>query len=226
MTQIPEQKQYFDVNMIDFSHLEEQQVLVLFSDVSTKLYNIRIQQLDRYKQKLLEGVNHNLKTPLHGILLYLDGLSQELRNSNKDYKSYIECIQINCHILNKMINEVIDFSCLAKRHKFQLQCTNFQIKTAMDYMFVLLNKQSLYKKIKIDVNYQVKEDLVIYNDQFRLQNILITVIGNIIQLNYDGVLKVEITEEISGDCFRISICYKNSEAAHEVYFPWTHELIL
>lgn len=33
-------------------------------------------QLEKYKQKFLEGISHNLKTPLHGIMLYVDSMKQ------------------------------------------------------------------------------------------------------------------------------------------------------
>jgi len=47
-------------------------IMVLLTDISEKVINERLKELDQYKDEMLNTITHDLKTPLNGILCFLE----------------------------------------------------------------------------------------------------------------------------------------------------------
>lgn len=56
---------------------------MLFTDISSKIRQHRINKLHRFQDEILANMNHNLKTPLNGIQLNLDGLKNITQNADQ-----------------------------------------------------------------------------------------------------------------------------------------------
>lgn len=68
---------YFDIKVMMFDWNNANSFLLLFNDISSKFRETQIKELHSYKQKILESVSHNLKTPMHCVRLYLDLLRED-----------------------------------------------------------------------------------------------------------------------------------------------------
>lgn len=116
--------QYFDIKLLLFTWRSHISLLVIFNDTSQKFRQAQIRQFENYKSKILESISHNLKTPLHCVQMYLDILKQEPGYQEKEE---ISCISTNLVILNRQINQILDFSMLQKGERLALDCNEFVI---------------------------------------------------------------------------------------------------
>lgn len=55
-------------------------IFLFFTDISNKIHEDRIKKLHRYQREIIANMNHNLKTPLNGITLYLEVLRRQTVN--------------------------------------------------------------------------------------------------------------------------------------------------
>jgi len=50
----------------------EEGVLLILNDVSLKIINEKLRELERFKDKMLSTVTHDLKTPLNSIIMIME----------------------------------------------------------------------------------------------------------------------------------------------------------
>lgn len=51
---------------------DEEGVLLILNDVSLKIVNEKLREIERFKDKMLSTVTHDLKTPLNSIIMILE----------------------------------------------------------------------------------------------------------------------------------------------------------
>jgi signal transduction histidine kinase len=51
---------------------DEEGVLLILNDVSLKIINEKLRELERFKDKMLSTVTHDLKTPLNSIIMIME----------------------------------------------------------------------------------------------------------------------------------------------------------
>lgn len=56
-----------------------------------------------------------------------------------------------------------------------------------------------------------KQHTVLRNDQVKLQNVLVAIIGNIIQINENGELTIKISEPCNANLVQFDIVYHNAK---------------
>lgn len=63
---------FFDTQMVSCVWGEEEGVLLIFNDVSLRIVNEKLREIERFKDKMLSTVTHDLKTPLNSIIMILE----------------------------------------------------------------------------------------------------------------------------------------------------------
>lgn len=51
---------------------EEEGVLLIFNDVSLRIVNEKLREIEKFKDTMLSTVTHDLKTPLNSIIMILE----------------------------------------------------------------------------------------------------------------------------------------------------------
>ena len=59
-----------DIRIVDIGLQESgHSLMIMFDDISDRLRDYRVQKLNGFKNRLMNSLSHNLKTPLHGIMM-------------------------------------------------------------------------------------------------------------------------------------------------------------
>ena len=61
-------RKFFDIKVMNFVWEGQPCIIVVMDNVSQKIQNERLKNFNFRKNELLKAINHNLKTPLNGIL--------------------------------------------------------------------------------------------------------------------------------------------------------------
>ncbi|MDB5039037.1 MAG: histidine kinase,Response regulator receiver domain proteinhistidine kinase [Bacteriovoracaceae bacterium] len=83
---------------------------------------LQIQQESEFKKEVLEVVAHDLRSPLAGVILQLEGiLKGDLINLNPDQKKIFQQMYNNCKQVIELSNELLDLDSLKSKDFLKLQ---------------------------------------------------------------------------------------------------------
>ena len=182
-------------------------VLLIFNDISDRVLNCKLTNLDRFKDRFLQSVSHNLKTPLNSITALLSLIHNMVINT--EVLNYLNNIRINSDILLFEINNILDFANYRK-NSLQAILSEFSINTLLNELCTLFElsiyekKIKIFKKIKLEGN-----DILMCSDYNRVKQILFNLMNNSVKFTFEGKIVVSVSKETSlaipADILKISI---------------------
>lgn len=146
------------------------------------------QQAMKVKSEFVANVTHELRTPVNGIL----GNVRELLGEELETKveRYLRLIERCCGDMNKIINNILDFSKL-EAGKFTLEPRKFNFRSMLDYV-----KSNHINKITekglgffMTVSPQIPEYII--GDELRIVQVLGNLISNAQKFTSVGKITVE-----------------------------------
>lgn len=142
---------------------------------------------ERLKTAFLQNMSHEIRTPLNGIL----GFSKLLENENitkEELKEYTALIQKSGKRLLETINNILDIS---KIETGQIQIINkhFSINDLLYDLYLIFEKDAIEKNLNLIKNINPSQDILLYSDELKINQILSNLISNAIKFTNKG--KVE-----------------------------------
>jgi len=151
------------------------------------------EQAVRTRNEFVANVTHELRTPLNGILGHVRNLLEE--EDRMQQKRTLEIIERCCEDMNKIINNILDFSKL-ESGKFILEEREFHIREMMDHIasthIARVNEKGLQLKITVDDN--VPDRMI--GDELRLTQVLNNLISNAVKFTPAGRIAVEVIQTL------------------------------
>jgi signal transduction histidine kinase len=145
--------------------------------------NMQLHEMNRVKSDFLASMSHELRTPLNSIIGFADVL-KETDNLNDKQKRYAGNIGSSGRSLLEMINDILDLA-KAESGKMEVRLTEFQIDPVVNSQCDLV--RSLSEEKNIDLTTSVQQDLPpLYQDQGKIQQILINLLSNAIKFTPEG----------------------------------------
>ncbi|KIL46743.1 sensor histidine kinase [Jeotgalibacillus soli] len=177
-------------------HDEIGQMAKAFNEMSEALEN----QEER-KKEFLSNVVHELRTPLTYIGGYTEALSKKLFTSPEEEKQYLLTIEQEVDRLNKLIFDLVELNNLRDElYHFEKEpiVIGQLLYDTCDLFLIHLSEKSI--SIQLDVD----EELIVFNDPKRLQQIFYNVIDNAIKYS------------IGKGSIRITLRMRNGDFVFEV----------
>ncbi|RLD66053.1 MAG: hypothetical protein DRI95_07415 [Bacteroidetes bacterium] len=141
------------------------------------------------KERFLANMTHELRTPLNSIV----GISSLLEdtNLNKEQKTFLENIKLSSDHLLAIINDLLEFSRLGSG-KLQLEKNEFNIRRSVER--IQSTMQYEIKKRKLNFRYKINANVphLVIGDDYRLNQILINLVGNSIKFTQKGGIEVSV----------------------------------
>jgi len=145
--------------------------------------NMQLHEMNRMKSDFLSSMSHELRTPLNSIIGFADVL-KEAGELNDKQKRYAGNIGGSGRSLLEMINDILDLA-KAESGKMEVRLTEFQLGPVVNSQCDLV--RSLSEEKNIDLTAKVQQDLPpLYQDQGKLQQILINLLSNAIKFTPEG----------------------------------------
>ncbi len=145
--------------------------------------NMQLHEMNRMKSDFLSSMSHELRTPLNSIIGFADVL-KENDSLNDKQKRYAGNIGSSGRSLLEMINDILDLA-KAESGKMEVRLTEFQLDPVVNSQCDLV--RSLSEEKNIDLSAHVEQELPpLYQDQGKLQQILINLLSNAIKFTPEG----------------------------------------
>ncbi|KAL4455073.1 hypothetical protein ABPG74_006455 [Tetrahymena malaccensis] len=189
----------FDLKIIKCIWKKKSSFIVMMTDISKKEQMLRMREIDKFKDKVIDSITHNLKTPLNGILLSCQTLQMNLKQSEN--LDILEHIYQNSFILLNMINDILDYSRFLK-DQLKLEMKDHSMSSILDEIYAIMKLQFDVKKLQFNIK-DYTMDAQIYTDKNRLIQVLLQFLTNSIKFTQKGYVKLKVFKQKNAFKFTI-----------------------
>ncbi|CAD8073131.1 unnamed protein product [Paramecium primaurelia] len=160
-------------------------------DLSYKKYIKQLQSHYYQKSKMISFVSHEFRAPLGCMITMLEHVAKEQNNL------YIQNSIDNSKYLLNLCNDLLDLAQI-QANKFQLKKERFNLKMLCQECLQMFNLQAEKKQLKLMLQYDSSCPDIIEQDQNRIKQVLINLIGNAFKFTQEGqiLLRVELIDEL------------------------------
>jgi PAS domain S-box-containing protein len=141
------------------------------------------EEATRIKSDFLSTMSHEIRTPMNGIIGFTDLLLGA--DLAEESRQYLQMIKYSADNLMIILNDILDFSKI-EAGKFGLENFEFDLKEKLDYLIRTFEVRT--KEKAINLSYEFGKDIpaVLMGDAYRLNQILINLVGNAIKFTDEG----------------------------------------
>jgi CheY-like chemotaxis protein len=173
------------------SHIYTFECITKFKLIENEFKEQKIKNENNYNHKslFLANINHELRTPMNGIIGMLTLLEDTLINNEQ--KDYIEMMRECSVSLMSIINDILDYSKLeAGKVILNNECIDLRncIDSTNDIILSKLHEKNLIYNFNIDTNINSK----IKCDSSRIKQVLLNLLSNSIKFTDNGNIFLDI----------------------------------
>jgi signal transduction histidine kinase/CheY-like chemotaxis protein len=154
---------------------------------------------DRAKSAFLAHMSHEIRTPLNGII----GMHRLIARETLSQKQaeYTESIGTSAESLLRIINDILDISRMESGH-LEIEKSEFSALALLDTVTEILETKALENETDLSVIYDAQAPQLFMGDAFRLQQILLNIVGNAIKFSPGGAVCVafKAVDWLPGQC--------------------------
>ena len=156
----------------------------------------RAETANREKTRFLANVSHEVRTPLNAIVGFSSMLDKI--DDRVEQKRYIKHINDASNSLMSLVGGVLDFSRIESGHvQIKQEAVNLhELLNSVEGMFSI---QAEEKALEYKTNIDESLPICISGDKYRLQQILVNLVGNAVKFTDDGAITVHAGRMRSGD---------------------------
>ena len=149
------------------------------------------EESDKLKSAFLSNVSHEIRTPINAIIGYAQLLSKKF--TSNELKKYSEDINDNCHMLVKLIDDIIDISTI-EANQMKLEFAPCKLADLFDEIKTYYRQQkSRLNKDKVELLFDDLPHDEIITDSFRLRQIIGNLMDNALRSTDKGFVKLSCT---------------------------------
>ena len=171
-----------------FYAIKTGEVVVIYDDVTDIMnYKNKIEDSDKQKSKFISNMSHEIRGPINTIAGFSTLLSDLKPDDNTKKEEYINIIKNSSEVLNNLIDDILDISKI-EAGKLSIDKKSFDANKVMNQLYMSFksrtnNKVKLIKQIELNT-------LTIFNDEFRLKQILSNLLSNSIKFTKKGYIEM------------------------------------
>lgn len=148
------------------------------------------ERISRARMAFLTFMSHEIRTPLNGIIGMLDLLRESGLTSEQ--AELAEIVANNGNTLLKIVNDVLDLSRI-EAGRMELEQELFLLDNCLDEVGKMFTAQLREKKLAYTVAVEPGVPERVRGDRFRLQQILINLVGNAVKFTDKGGISVRVS---------------------------------
>jgi two-component system, OmpR family, phosphate regulon sensor histidine kinase PhoR len=143
----------------------------------------QIERLEKIRQEFLSNVSHELRTPLTSILAFVETLEDGAIEDDENNLRFLGVIRKNAERMHRLIDDILELSSI-EAGKIVVQPKPVNLSKMVDEVFTNLNGKAAERKIKLQN--QVADNVSVFADAVRLEQMLTNLTDNAVKFNSEG----------------------------------------
>lgn len=158
----------------------------------------------RLQEQFLANMSHEIRTPMNGIQGMTDLLLEtSLTDEQRDFAKTIKNSSDNLLVI---INDILDFSKI-QAGKLTIEKIDFNLNEVLDNIKAVFKHKIYEKGLTLHLNVDKDVPPTLNGDPYRLNQVLVNLIGNGIKFTHQGGIHVSISIDSSSEK-EIGLCFK------------------
>lgn len=144
------------------------------------------------KSNFLSNVSHEIRTPLHAIIGFAENIIHV--SNQEDVRARARIILSESESFLRLINDILDESKL-ESGKFELAYNPFSLMTVSREVTEVFAPLVAKKRLRLDVHVGSDVPPLVVGDSYRVQQVLMNIVGNAVKYTDAGFVSVTIKME-------------------------------
>ena len=157
-------------------------------------------EIDRLKGTFLANLNHEVRTPLSGILGMTDLLLET--KLDEEQLDYVSTVRLCAENLFHLLNATLEYSALTAGH-LKLDETEFGLREMVDSALAMEREKAEAKGLKLTATLDAALPQTMIGDAARIQDLLGHLLDNAIKFTHRGSVDLTLTRE--GQLLKIEV---------------------
>ncbi len=157
-------------------------------------------EIDRLKGTFLANLNHEVRTPLSGIMGMTDLLLET--TLDEEQRDYVSTVRLCAENLFHLLNATLEYSALTAGH-LRLDETEFGLSEMVDSALAKEREKAQVKGLKLTATLDAALPQTIIGDATRIQDLLGHLLDNAIKFTPHGSVDLKLTRE--GQVLKIEV---------------------
>lgn len=151
---------------------------------------LKAEQANSAKSLFLASVSHEIRTPMNGVL----GMIQLLQRTQPlaAQKDYLDKAEFSAKSLLNLLNDLLDFSKMDVE-QLQLDPQGFSVRKFSDDLWAILAGTPPRDGVRLEISLDPALPRRVVGDAYRLQQVLINLIGNAIKFTHQGQIMARLS---------------------------------
>ncbi len=167
-------------------------ILMVFSDLTDRLENLRLKEISDFKTRLFCAVSHELRTPLNGSMGMLQAAVEDQNVLHEVKSEYIQPALDSCKYLLFMINDILDYSQLAD-NRLRPNLTLCVVRDMVREVMQMVRFQVKFKRLELSEEIASSVPERIKTDENRLKQVILNLLSNAVKFTNQGSICLSIT---------------------------------
>ena len=169
--------------------------------------NKEIMQMAKSKEIFLDGISHEVRTPLNVLVGMTEQLeAEEVSEERKKKLSYMRDMEKGLFLY---INDVLDLSKL-ETGKLSLHCEAYNPQKLVKEALSLFKNVTSVRGVALILDMNEADDCLVIGDAEKVKQILVSMIDNGVRYTKEGSVTLHVKEERKEDRCELSVCVEDT----------------
>jgi CheY-like chemotaxis protein len=159
--------------------------------------------LSKLKGEFLAGLNHEIRTPLSGILGMVDLLLET--KLSPEQQEYINAAQLCAESLLEILNSTLEYTALAGGY-LRLEESEFQLSDPIRAAVYQAENKAVAKGLRFKHNIAPETNIVVLGDALRVRQVLGYLLSNAVKFTRRGSVEISAGLVVAGEDSKLLVC--------------------